>query len=97
MFTKLSILALYHRIFSLTRGWIPTLWIFASFVVALGITQPLVYIFHCLPIQFEWGTPTENIKCIDFSLGTQIPRILLLAEPKDLSANIISPRQQSWY
>jgi hypothetical protein len=46
MFTKLSILALYYRIFRLTRGWIPTLWVFAVFVVALGITQPLVYIFH---------------------------------------------------
>ncbi|CAI6339121.1 unnamed protein product [Periconia digitata] len=72
MFTKLSILALYYRIFSLTRGWIPTLWAFAVFVIALGITQPLVYIFHCIPIQWSWDENTPNMKCIDFSLAIAV-------------------------
>ncbi|PVH97155.1 hypothetical protein DM02DRAFT_598020, partial [Periconia macrospinosa] len=68
MFTKLSILALYHRIFSLTRGWMPTLYTIAGFVIALGLIQPFVYIFQCIPISATWEG-IENAKCINFGLA----------------------------
>ncbi|CAI6341924.1 unnamed protein product [Periconia digitata] len=71
LFTKLSILALYHRIFSLAKGWIPTLWGIGAFILALGIVQPLVYIFQCIPITAVWAEhPPPDMKCIDF--GTAI-------------------------
>lgn len=107
MFTKLSILALYHRIFSLQRGWIPTLWVSAGFVIALGITQPFVYIFHCIPIQWSWAKNTPDMKCIDFSLGMWITRcttnvlfgffqrcsnLLIISQPSSSSELSISSR-----
>ncbi|PVH97047.1 hypothetical protein DM02DRAFT_686096 [Periconia macrospinosa] len=69
VFTKLSILALYHRIFHLTRGWVPTLWGIAVFVIVLGIVQPLVYIFQCIPVSALWTEGPDSIRCVKFGLA----------------------------
>ncbi|KAI1295268.1 hypothetical protein F5Y03DRAFT_371824 [Xylaria venustula] len=71
MFTQLSILAFYRRVFAntstmLQRGCI----LLMVFVVLFGIANTLVIIFQCTPIDFFWtGWAGETTgRCIDINL-----------------------------
>ncbi|KAI1420435.1 hypothetical protein F5Y12DRAFT_773085 [Xylaria sp. FL1777] len=71
MFTQLSILAFYRRVFAQTsnllqRGSI----VLMVFVVLFGVTNTLVIIFQCTPISFFWtGWSGETTgKCIDINV-----------------------------
>ncbi|KAI0418964.1 hypothetical protein F5X98DRAFT_336817 [Xylaria grammica] len=71
MFTQLSILAFYRRVFAQTstllrRGTT----LLMVFVVLFGIANTLVIIFQCTPIQFFWtGWSGETTgRCIDINI-----------------------------
>ena len=71
MFTQLSILAFYRRVFAntstlLQRGSI----ILMVFVVLFGVANTLVIIFQCTPVDFFWTgwTGETTGKCIDINL-----------------------------
>ncbi|KAJ3571956.1 hypothetical protein NPX13_g5206 [Xylaria arbuscula] len=71
MFTQLSILAFYRRVFAntstiLQRGSI----VLMVFVVLFGVANTLVIIFQCTPIDFFWTgwTGETTGKCIDINL-----------------------------
>ncbi|KAF1950352.1 hypothetical protein CC80DRAFT_578239 [Byssothecium circinans] len=73
--TKLSILALYARMFCRANGWLnPALWGLGIFVLLLGIVQPFVYIFQCVPIYSLWREMPvgEKAVCLNFSLAIVI-------------------------
>ncbi|KAJ2978202.1 hypothetical protein NUW58_g1720 [Xylaria curta] len=77
--TKLSILALYYRIFGKTRMRIPIL-ITAGFVLAWLIEMEVVLGLGCQPIQGWWDT-SENptAKCVDkvaFTYSTNVLNLI---------------------
>ncbi|TGO17485.1 hypothetical protein BTUL_0017g00660 [Botrytis tulipae] len=62
--SKLSLLALYWRVFAITGGKVPI--IFATAINgAWGIAALVVGIFSCRPIEAFWNT-TITAKCIDY-------------------------------
>ncbi|THV46038.1 hypothetical protein BGAL_0424g00050 [Botrytis galanthina] len=62
--SKLSLLALYWRVFAVTGGKVPIL--FASAINgAWGVAALVVGIFSCRPIEAFWNT-TITAKCIDY-------------------------------
>ncbi|KAF2475039.1 uncharacterized protein BDR25DRAFT_384564, partial [Lindgomyces ingoldianus] len=66
---KLSILALYSRIFCRTHGWFtPTLYLTAIFVFLYTVPQCFAYIFQCVPIESLWKDlgPGGKVYCINF-------------------------------
>ncbi|KAI0427567.1 hypothetical protein F5Y09DRAFT_315832 [Xylaria sp. FL1042] len=82
MFTQLSILAFYRRVFAntstaLQRGCI----VLMVFVVLFGIANTLVIIFQCTPIDFFWtGWSGETTgKCIDINLFSWIRAAIEIA------------------
>jgi hypothetical protein len=71
MFTQLSILAFYRRVFAKTSSLLQTgSIILMVFVVLFGIANTLVIIFQCTPVDFFWtGWSGETTgKCIDINL-----------------------------
>ncbi|KAK7188961.1 hypothetical protein DPSP01_013239 [Paraphaeosphaeria sporulosa] len=80
MFMKLSIVALYWRLFGLTRkGRIPLLLV-GGVIVAWGITVFLIVIFNCDPIAGSWDlTLATTAKCVDkksFYVGGSVPNVI---------------------
>lgn len=64
MFTKISILMLYNRIFPLP--WFrKTILGLGIFIVAYSVPQMFGTIFQCVPIHYQW-TPGVVPKCIDY-------------------------------
>ncbi|KAF7923072.1 uncharacterized protein EAE98_007777 [Botrytis deweyae] len=62
--SKLSLLALYWRVFAVTGGKVPI--IFASAINgAWGVAALVVGIFSCRPVEAFWNT-TITAKCIDY-------------------------------
>ena len=52
---KLSILALYHRLFFVPQRWFRiALWINAIYSIALGIATTIVFILQCSPVDYYW-------------------------------------------
>ncbi|KAK5630395.1 hypothetical protein RRF57_006110 [Xylaria bambusicola] len=71
MFTQLSILAFYRRVFANTSTLLQRGSIFLMvFVVLFGVANTLVIIFQCTPIEFFWTgwTGESTGKCIDINL-----------------------------
>ncbi|KAI0509560.1 hypothetical protein F5B22DRAFT_326580 [Xylaria bambusicola] len=71
MFTQLSILAFYRRIFANTSTLLQRGSIFLMvFVVLFGVANTLVIIFQCTPIDFFWTgwTGETTGTCIDINL-----------------------------
>ncbi|PVI02403.1 hypothetical protein DM02DRAFT_559798 [Periconia macrospinosa] len=65
MFTKVSILCLYYRLFPL--AWFKkAVWALGIFVVAYSVPQMFGTIFQCVPISSKWD-PTVAPKCIDYA------------------------------
>jgi len=71
MFTQLSILAFYRRVFAKTSNILQKGSIFLMvFVVLFGVANTLTIIFQCTPIDFFWTSWTGEVtgKCIDINL-----------------------------
>lgn len=68
---KLSILALYSRIFSRASAlFSSTVWGTAVFVFLVMIPQCLTYILKCVPVHAQWDLkPGDKVTCIDFYRG----------------------------
>ncbi|KAF2737795.1 hypothetical protein EJ04DRAFT_430322, partial [Polyplosphaeria fusca] len=67
--TKLSILALYRRIFSRATGWFTaTLNCTALFVILYTIPQCFTYVFRCVPVESLWTEygPGTKVTCVNF-------------------------------
>jgi hypothetical protein len=65
MTTKVSILALFARIFSL-RWFKRSILALGIFIVAYSVPQMFGTIFQCVPIHAKW-TPGITPKCLDYA------------------------------
>ncbi len=77
IFTKLSLLVLYHRLFPV-RSMTYICLAVGTTVVAWGLTTTIMGIFLCNPIQKVWYPQTPGV-CFDlgqFYYGVQIPNIV---------------------
>ncbi|KAI0173025.1 hypothetical protein GGR52DRAFT_547063 [Hypoxylon sp. FL1284] len=63
-FAKLSLLALYHRLFSVSRPFVISVWIVAALQVAWGIGVYVAYLNSCKPISKAWDIAQDG-KCVD--------------------------------
>lgn len=54
MFTKLAIISVYHRVFSVNRTLTYTLYAIGVYTIALGIGCTLLFIFVCHPVRVFW-------------------------------------------
>ncbi|ORY00952.1 hypothetical protein BCR34DRAFT_101650 [Clohesyomyces aquaticus] len=103
---KLSILALYSRIFHRTQTWFtPTLYVTALFVLLTTFPQCFTYIFKCVPISSLWEDPRPRAKvyCINFQaviVSFGIINILtdwwILALPIPVVMNLQMERRTKW-
>lgn len=66
---KLSILAFYLRIFTVSRRFTVLCWINIVFCTALMICFVLVIVFQCTPISNAWVLAPQGY-CIDFNAAT---------------------------
>ncbi|KAJ5116082.1 hypothetical protein N7456_000430 [Penicillium angulare] len=64
VFTKASLLLLYHRIFGVVQGFRWVLWISGFIVIAYWLANTLVTIFQCWPISKLWN-PNYEGHCIN--------------------------------
>ncbi|KAI1140046.1 hypothetical protein F5Y05DRAFT_376973 [Hypoxylon sp. FL0543] len=89
---KISLLALYYRIFYLSRTLRIAVWIMAGLLVSWGISVFFTSIFTCDPIRGFWDL-SSGAKCIDSALffeAITIPNIIL-----DV-ATVILPTREVW-
>ena len=63
-FAKLSLLALYHRIFSISRTFARMVYIVATFQIVWCIVQVALRLFQCTPIKAAYN-PTIPGKCLN--------------------------------
>lgn len=63
-FAKLSLLALYHRLFSISRPFSIGVWIVAALQVAWGVGVYVAYLNSCKPISKAWDIVQDG-KCVD--------------------------------
>ncbi|KAI0394540.1 hypothetical protein F5Y17DRAFT_457887 [Xylariaceae sp. FL0594] len=72
MFTQLSILAFYRRVFAKTSDLLQKGSVFLMvFVVLFGVANTLTIIFQCTPVDYFWTSWTGEVaggRCIDISL-----------------------------
>ncbi|KAF5599036.1 integral membrane protein [Fusarium pseudoanthophilum] len=76
--SKISVLAMYYRIFSASRLLRYSTWVMVSMMAGWGIAVVLVSIFACIPIRGSWDKSIPS-KCIDsnkFFVGITIPNIV---------------------
>lgn len=66
-FPKLSILALYLRIFTEKRYRITT-WVLAAIISATAIAVSLTAIFQCSPVSYAWDKSIPGGTCINLAL-----------------------------
>lgn len=67
MFTQLSVLFLYQRVFTLARIWFRnTLAVIAFLAITSNLSAVLACIFACSPIKKGWSLRTTAGHCIDF-------------------------------
>ncbi|KAL1596982.1 hypothetical protein SLS60_008564 [Paraconiothyrium brasiliense] len=80
MFLKLSIVALYWRLFGLTKKARIPLLLLGGVIIAWGITIALIVIFNCDPIAGSWDlTLATTAKCVDkksFYVGGSVPNVI---------------------
>ena len=67
LFTKLSLLRFYHRIFYISETCIAIIWTLAGVQTAWFIATYLVHYFDCTPVSKYWNT-REPGYCIDGNL-----------------------------
>ncbi|KAI1407099.1 hypothetical protein F5Y13DRAFT_134916 [Hypoxylon sp. FL1857] len=90
--TKISLLALYYRIFYVSRTLRIAVWIMTGLLVSWGIGVFFTSIFTCDPIRGFWDL-TIGAKCIDSALffeAITIPNIIL-----DV-ATVVLPIREVW-
>ncbi|KAI1389071.1 uncharacterized protein F4822DRAFT_404864 [Hypoxylon trugodes] len=63
-FAKLSLLALYYRLFSVSRPFVIGVWIVAALQIAWGIGVYVAYLNSCKPISKAWDIARDG-KCVD--------------------------------
>lgn len=73
-FAKFSLLALYHRLFSVDRTFVICVWTIAFLQLGWGVAVCLVHYFGCTPVSKSWD-PLQPGKCIDVEV------FLLAKEP----------------
>lgn len=77
--TRLSVLAFYRRIFSVTRPLKKATLILGAFTIAWWVSFTIASILQCVPIQAYWN-PKIKARCekkYPFFLGQAIPNITL--------------------
>ena len=99
---KFSILSFYHRIFSVSRPFIITLWCVGVFIFCYSMAQTFGAIFQCVPIRAAWD-PTVPRRCIRTDLGATIIAALnvvtdfvVLTLPMPLLWHLQSSRKQRY-
>ncbi|KAI5868249.1 hypothetical protein GGS23DRAFT_608860 [Durotheca rogersii] len=78
-FTKLSLLALYHRLFSVSHRFVVGIWIVTGLQIALGIGAYVTYFNTCRPVSKSWdiesgGTCFNNT--IFFSIANPLNSLI---------------------
>lgn len=93
MFTQLSILFLYRRVFTLRVRWSRnTVYVLAIFSIACEIALFFAGLFFCTPVNFAWDKSIEG-HCVDVQL------IYLLADILNLVVDfaiVIAPIRLIW-
>ena len=77
-FPKLSILALYLRIFTEKRYRIST-WVLAAIISGTAVTVSLTAVFQCSPVPYAWDKSISGGNCIDvasFYIYISIPNVI---------------------
>ena len=82
---KLSILCLYHRLFSIDRTFRVTIYVTGLLCIAWWIAATISLICTCIPISSAWkpalpGFPPRPGDCFDyrwFTIGIEIPNCIL--------------------
>lgn len=64
LFAKLSLIFLYHRLFSVNTTFLYWLYVLGSVQTAWGIALYLAKIFRCTPFEKIWN-PTVAGRCVD--------------------------------
>ena len=77
VFPRLSVVALYLRIFS-GRSVRVSCWALIVFIVAYGFAFNLAAIFACSPVRFFWDKTIEGGKCFNIQLFFQISTLPLI-------------------
>ena len=77
--TKLSVLAFYRRIFSITRPLKITTSIVGAVIIAWWVSFTMASILQCIPIQAYWKPKIKALRIYKygFFLGQAIPNILI--------------------
>lgn len=74
LFTKLSLLFLYRRLFWVRKGSMAWLWVIGVITVLWSISVYLVKWLMCSPVEYTWNKAILTGTCID------IPRFLAASE-----------------
>lgn len=78
--TKISLLLLYHRLFSVNKQFRLALFVAGALVIMWWIASFWDTIFQCVPIQASWDKSIKNAKCQSIrsaALGTGISNLIL--------------------
>lgn len=92
VFPRLSVIALYLRIFS-GKSIRVCCWALITFIVAYGIAFQLAAIFACSPVQFAWNRNIEGGKCFNIQLFFQLSTLPLIISDIPL---LLLPIPQVW-
>lgn len=77
---KISLLLLYHRLFSVNRHFRAALFVAGALVMMWWMASFWDTIFECVPAQASWNKSIKNAKCQsirDAALGTGISNVIL--------------------
>jgi hypothetical protein len=66
MFTKLSILFLYQRLFH-GKIFVRILWALGLFVLGYSIARIFVDVLQCVPIEADWNPLLPGAKCVNLT------------------------------
>ncbi|KAJ2973277.1 hypothetical protein NUW58_g8977 [Xylaria curta] len=77
---KLSVLALYLRLFNINNRYFKkSCYAMMVFVLAWGVAVLLTTVFQCTPVRAAWDKTILDLKCFDlaaFVIGSNVPNIL---------------------
>lgn len=101
VWTKLSILLMYHRIFEHVRYFRPTAMVLGGLVIAWGIVSLCLTLFECIPIEANWDEGVGG-HCMDIysvwtanavnTIATDVA-ILVLPMPKVWTLHMRAPQR----
>ena len=77
---KISLLLLYHRLFSVNRHFQAALFVAGALVVMWWVASFWDTVFECVPVQASWDKSIKNAKCQSIrkaALGTGISNLIL--------------------